>query len=104
MGSISFSDEEREELNWRILTTRQRLIHIVRGSKEDDDEDDDYDFPFKGLKLPEIPEIRVELPKYDPSSPGPKVYVRDDGTVDWDGALQDRAALQKFGTAVWARI
>ncbi len=35
---------------------------------------------------------------------GPSVYVRDDGTVDWDGALQDRAALQKFGISVWARI
>jgi len=35
---------------------------------------------------------------------GPSVYVRDDGTVDWDGALQDRAALKKFGISVWARI
>lgn len=35
---------------------------------------------------------------------GPKLYVRDDGTVDWEGALQDRAALRKFGGAVWARI
>ena len=35
---------------------------------------------------------------------GPKLYVRDDGTVDWDGALQDRAALRNFGVAVWARI
>lgn len=32
------------------------------------------------------------------------LYVRDDGTVDWDGALQDRAALKQFGTAVWSRI
>jgi hypothetical protein len=35
---------------------------------------------------------------------GPRLYIRDDGTVDWDGALQDQAALRKFGTAVWARI
>ena len=35
---------------------------------------------------------------------GPQLYVRDDGTVDWEGALQDRAALRKFGGAVWARI
>jgi hypothetical protein len=34
----------------------------------------------------------------------PRLYVREDGTVDWDGALQDQAALRKFGTAVWARI
>lgn len=37
-------------------------------------------------------------------SSGPYLYVRDDGTVDWDGALQDRAALKKFGISVWARI
>lgn len=30
--------------------------------------------------------------------------MRDDGTVDWEGALQDREALRKFGGAVWARI
>jgi len=34
----------------------------------------------------------------------PDLYVREDGTIDWDGALQDRAALQKFGISVWARI
>jgi len=34
----------------------------------------------------------------------PMLYVREDGTVDWEGALQDRSALQLFGTAVWARI
>lgn len=54
----------------------------------------------------ELPEIRVDIPKEDDSAKtlGPKLYVRDDGTVDWDGALQDRAALRKFGGAVWARI
>jgi hypothetical protein len=34
----------------------------------------------------------------------PSLYVREDGTVDWDGALQDREALKKFGGAVWSRI
>ena len=34
----------------------------------------------------------------------PMLYVRDDGTVDWEGALQDRAALKKFGISVWSRI
>ena len=66
---------------------------------------DEKELPF-GIQLPEIPKIQVEIPKEEDvaSAPGPKVYVRDDGTVDWDGALQDRAALRKFGTAVWARI
>jgi hypothetical protein len=34
----------------------------------------------------------------------PELFIREDGTIDWDGALQDRAALQKFGITVWARI
>lgn len=34
----------------------------------------------------------------------PIMYVRADGTIDWDGALQNREALKKFGTSVWARI
>jgi hypothetical protein len=58
------------------------------------------------IQLPEMPELRVDIPKEEDSSlaSGPKLYVRDDGTVDWEGALQDRAALKKFGGAVWARI
>lgn len=51
-----------------------------------------------------IPEITLPKEEDDPYALGPKLYVRDDGTVDWDGALQDRSALQNFGTAVWARI
>lgn len=65
------------------------------------------DSPFS-IQLPEMPEILVDIPK-EPSEGvsgelDSLLYVRDDGTVDWDGALQDRAALKKFGTAVWARI
>jgi hypothetical protein len=58
------------------------------------------------LKLPEIPELRMtpEDSSGDGTSFGPLLYVREDGTVDWEGALQDRAALRKFGGAVWARI
>lgn len=57
----------------------------------------------KAFSIP-IPEITLPKEEDDPSAVGPKLYVRDDGTVDWDGALQDRSALQNFGTAVWARI
>lgn len=83
--------------------------------------------------LPEFPEILVGIPK-DKSSiannttatkvsnneeaknhiasnstsnkedTDPGIYVRGDGTIDWDGALQDKAALKKFGKSVWARI
>lgn len=53
-----------------------------------------------------LPEINIEIPKEEVSedAAGPKLYVRDDGSVDWDGALQDQAALKNFGTAVWSRI
>lgn len=72
---------------------------MVRGYKLKLEKEEDS-LPFK-INLPSI-QIQKELNVTDSS--GPKLYVRDDGTVDWDGALQDRAALQMFGTAVWARI
>lgn len=98
MGSIVLDEEQRQAFVERILRTRQLLLEVLRGHELFDEQD----LPFSLA----LPEIRVELPKEesDPSSPGPKLYVRDDGTVDWDGALQDREALRKFGTAVWARI
>ena len=84
------------------MATRETLLEFIKRSNLDVKS---HELPF-GIQLPEIPEIRVEIPKEEESvsAPGPKVYVRDDGTLDWDGALQDRAALQKFGSAVWQRI
>jgi hypothetical protein len=98
MGSIVYSDKQREALLERILRTRQMLLEVMKGHELFQDDE----LPFTIA----LPELRVEIPKEkdDPSAPGPKLYVRDDGTVDWDGALQDREALRKFGTAVWARI
>jgi len=85
----------------KILTTRGQLINVVRGSKlKLEKEEDSMDLPFK-LNLPSI---QIQKEENTTAASGPKLYVRDDGTVDWEGALQDRAALQKFGTAVWARI
>lgn len=52
-----------------------------------------------------LPQINIDIPKQDESSDGgSKIYVRDDGTVDWDGSLQDKEALINLGSAVWARI
>lgn len=98
MGSIVYTDKQREALLERILRTRQLLLEVMKGHELFQDDE----LPFTIA----LPELRVEIPKEkdDPSAPGPKLYVRDDGTVDWDGALQDREALRKFGTAVWARI
>lgn len=101
MGSIACTDAQREALLERILRTRQMLLEVMKGHELYPEDE----LPFSLLTLPEL---RVELPKDAPGvgeeSVGPKLYVRDDGTVDWDGALQDREALRKFGTAVWARI
>ncbi|GKY92422.1 hypothetical protein MPSEU_000212800 [Mayamaea pseudoterrestris] len=104
-ASMVYSAEQRSALMDQIIKTRHLLLEKSRQQLNKEEYDDEgvssEDFSFR------LPEIRVEIPKedsVDPLSPGPKLYVRDDGTVDWDGALQDRDALTKFGTAVWARI
>lgn len=82
------------------MNTRQNLKEVIQGHLLEEEEGsllDGEGSPF--LKLPEIPDLNSTA-----FAAGPKLYVRDDGTVDWEGALQDRAALRKFGGAVWARI
>lgn len=93
------------------MKTRAGLVEIIKGHREEEaaameEAMEEVEGGFAGFELPEIPELRVDIPKEDdsPGSTGPRLYVRDDGTVDWEGALQDRAALRKFGGAVWARI
>lgn len=77
---------------------------------EVDSDGDDFDGASNGfaIKIPELPELpEISIPKEGKEvkqAAGPKLYVRDDGTVDWEGALQDKQALRKFGGAVWARI
>ena len=80
------------------------MVEIIKGHQEEEEEEQ-ADGGF-GFELPEIPDIRVDIPKEADTTTagGPKLYVRDDGTVDWEGPLKDRAALRKFGGAVWARI
>lgn len=88
--SLSFHDR-------RIVKSRTALEETIASHSVKDEEES------KSFSIP-IPEITLPKEEDDPSAVGPKLYVRDDGTVDWDGALQDRSALQNFGTAVWARI
>jgi hypothetical protein len=103
MGTTAYSEKQRQLLLERLVLTRQHLMEIIRGYELNAEEED---LPFSIT----LPDLRVEIPREvenDNSSSvilGPKLYVRDDGTVDWDGALQDQAALRKFGGAVWARI
>lgn len=81
----------------RIVKTRADLLETMQNHAGEVVEEQ------SGFSIP-IPEITLPKEEDDPKAVGPKLYVRDDGTVDWDGALQDRSALQNFGTAVWARI
>lgn len=80
----------------------------LEGSDSDDDEEMASSLLEK-VKMPKSTNEEVGSDEADEGNSktvgsGPQLYVRDDGTVDWEGALQDRAALRKFGGAVWARI
>ena len=50
------------------------------------------------------PTSTVEVPEELEEVLDPTLYLRDDGTVDWDGALQGGEAVKKFGVGVWSRI
>ena len=79
------------------MNTRNNLKEVIKGHLKEDQAGEGDESIF--IKLPEIPDLNATT-----FAAGPRLYVRDDGTVDWEGALQDRAALRKFGGAVWARI
>jgi hypothetical protein len=100
MGCTAYTEDQRRLLLERLVRTRQSLTELIRGTDNDNNTLDLSSFSII------LSDLRVEIPREadDPNAVGPKLYVRDDGTVDWDGALQDQAALRLFGGAVWARI
>jgi len=106
MGSVTYTDDQRSALVMRLLSSRQNLIKAMDGKVDESGNEDDLDEIREKLQTPDA--IEVDDDSNTSSSKAaigdPSLYVREDGTVDWDGALQDRAALQKFGTSVWARI
>eukprot|EP00559_Dactyliosolen_fragilissimus_P005294 CAMPEP_0184862662 /NCGR_PEP_ID=MMETSP0580-20130426/7086_1 /TAXON_ID=1118495 /ORGANISM="Dactyliosolen fragilissimus" /LENGTH=771 /DNA_ID=CAMNT_0027360615 /DNA_START=23 /DNA_END=2338 /DNA_ORIENTATION=- len=105
MGSVTYTDEQREALLLRIIDSRQRIVETMSGrvASMDSAGEGDLDEIRDKLKSSDQPaEVSVNTDKKVAGDPA--LYVRDDGTIDWDGALQDAAALQKFGTSVWARI
>lgn len=113
MGSVVYTKEQREALLSRLIGTRERLANFIEGgvAKEKgngvSDGDENIDDIRSQLDTTSSAEGETggtrgstfPTTKFDPS-----LYVREDGTVDWDGALQDREALKKFGSAVWSRI
>jgi len=117
MGRYAYKNEERMILMETILKTRINLSRVIEGNDlENSDSGEGGEFSssssfLEKVKVPELTDLRA-TPEDSTAGEGnstavgsgPKLYVRDDGTVDWEGALQDRAALTKFGVAVWARI
>lgn len=114
MGSVVYNTDQREALLERLIATRGRLISFIEGS-----ELNGIEGGGDGEGMGAIDDIRSQLSEDYSSTIGqqpgssngtskstfdPSLYVRDDGTIDWDGALQDREALKKFGSAVWSRI
>lgn len=100
MGRIVYTHLQRDVMFKRILSTRKSLMQIIKGNDAELEEGEGEG----GLFSIQIPELNIPKDEQSAQASGPKLYVRDDGTVDWDGALQDRAALKQFGSAVWARI
>jgi len=124
MGSVVYSDEQRDALLTRIFASRQRLLKATgmvgadaNGTEEPEASAEDLDEIRQKLKANTTEADGIDLPSSSAKVTGktveekkklldidPNLYVRDDGTIDWDGALQDSAALKKFGSSVWARI
>lgn len=108
MGSIVYTETQRVDLLEQLLRARQQLVEYITANDVSSLSSRDLllssvpRFPPDMALLPQLPKENVGLNGTDDGSP--KLYVRDDGTVDWDGALQDQAAVREFGTAVWARI
>mmetsp|Transcript_0 Transcript_0/g.1 ORF Transcript_0/g.1 Transcript_0/m.1 type:complete len:674 (-) Transcript_0:72-2093(-) len=123
MGSMTYTDDQRSSLVLRLLESRGELIKAMNREKIDKSSSssssqssskktksaektsmsslEDLDQIREKLQTPDVILLEEDMKA---KSSGPYVYVREDGTVDWDGALQDRAALKSFGTSVWARI
>lgn len=114
MGSVVYSDVQRDALLMRILASRQNLLKVIEGHGADLDPTAAGDLEQIRVQLQGDQDISSVIVKEKKTLRGLRenrttiddlnVYVRDDGTIDWDGALQDRAALKKFGSSVWARI
>lgn len=95
--SVSLIISYRLNLFRRLLSSRSNLLRAMSG-KVESTATTDLDQIREQLQTPDAIVTKEKDEKQ------PDLYVREDGTIDWDGALQDRAALKKFGISVWARI
>ncbi len=97
------------------MASRTNIMKAMGGAAANDNNESESD---QQTNVADLDEIREQLQKDDiiakednnkkmdtiMQAGDPMLYVRDDGTVDWEGALQDRSALKKFGISVWSRI
>jgi len=109
MGSVTYTFDQRDALIARILEARQSLLTTMAGNVQIDTNNDLSEIRERlnpdGTTTTTTTNNNNNNEQQQKLVAGePFIYVREDGTVDWDGALQDRAALKKIGTAVWARI
>lgn len=119
MGGVVYTQEQREALLQRLLATRERLSDVIQGNLSEGRDISDSSEIMEDIRSTMQPEDYISVATegekdavVSSSSSGsaaaasfdPSLYVREDGTIDWDGALQDREALKKFGSAVWSRI
>ena len=88
MGSIVCTPSELDELASRMKKAREGLSIKISNEGES-----------TSTQIDEEEEDSKVIKELDPT-----VYLREDGTVDWDGALQGGEAAKKFGAAVWSRI
>mmetsp|Transcript_21237 Transcript_21237/g.43613 ORF Transcript_21237/g.43613 Transcript_21237/m.43613 type:complete len:724 (+) Transcript_21237:279-2450(+) len=119
MGGVVYTQDQREALLQRLLATRERLSDMIQGNLSGGRDISDSSEIMEDIRSTMQPEDYISVATQDKkdaavssfssgSAPAasfdPSLYVREDGTIDWDGALQDREALKKFGSAVWSRI
>mmetsp|Transcript_3730 Transcript_3730/g.5580 ORF Transcript_3730/g.5580 Transcript_3730/m.5580 type:complete len:697 (-) Transcript_3730:783-2873(-) len=117
LGSVVYTHQQREALLGKILSAYQEIYNVINKPNGGQVESNN------SLVVADLDTIRTQLEQKDSEQvyssaeqqqqnnisskralPPPRLYVREDGTVDWEGALQDQSALKLFGTAVWARI
>eukprot|EP00520_Triparma_pacifica_P001023 CAMPEP_0118666348 /NCGR_PEP_ID=MMETSP0785-20121206/19162_1 /TAXON_ID=91992 /ORGANISM="Bolidomonas pacifica, Strain CCMP 1866" /LENGTH=530 /DNA_ID=CAMNT_0006560643 /DNA_START=181 /DNA_END=1769 /DNA_ORIENTATION=+ len=91
MGSVVCEDDELKILSRRLTSAMSGLTARAEMAEQGDDGESSES-------------AAVEVPEELEEVLDPAVYLRDDGTVDWDGALQGGEAVKKFGVGVWSRI
>ena len=110
MGSVVCTAEELRDLASRIDVAREALEKKLKEEEREEDESGAIAASASPAAAPGPSDPPAASSSSSSSSAeigdvlDPTVYLRDDGTVDWDGALEAREAAKKFGVAVWSRI